>query len=130
MFTDTCAPCRSKDIPAFLDIYKEGKYGIKPQEKKENDSNKQIIIEKENEIKQTLQEIDQGLKSMQVTKSQNIGLINKEFDDLLKKLETRRDTIITQITQIKNDKKEILTKQTDQQKTLNKILILSPNLKY
>ena len=114
MFTDTCAPCSSKDLPAFLDIYKEGKYGIKPKEKEEDDTNKQIIIEKENEIKQTLQDIDQGLKDMEVTKTQNIELIRKEFDDLMKKLESRRDTIITQMTEIKNDKKAILTKQADQ----------------
>ena len=88
----------------------------KKEEEEEKIDPKQVITDKQNAIKQTLTEIEQGLKNMEITKTQNIESITKEFNDLLKKLEQRRDILIKQMTEITNDKKEILTKQANQLK--------------
>ena len=77
---------------------------------------KQVIIDKENEIATTLKEIDEGLKNMEKTNQYNVVLVEKEFSDLIAKLKIRRDTLIKQLHEIENDKKEILTKQVEQLK--------------
>lgn len=110
-------PCSSKDLGGFVKEYKKGMgLGGDDEDKEEESPNKQVIINKEIDVKLTLQKIDQGLAKMETAKSQNIELINKEFDDLVKKLQIRRDTLIKQMNEITNDKKEILTKQMDQLK--------------
>eukprot|EP01084_Bolivina_argentea_P111483 198880_1 len=83
---------------------------------------KELISNKEKEIEETLTNINNGLKSMGKKTENNILLVEKEFKDLLQKLEIRRDTLIKELKEIEIDKKEILNNQIKDLKSFSNIL--------
>jgi len=73
----------------------------------------QMLTSKSSEVSESLAAIKSGIESMAQSTKDNTALVEREFAELVKQVELRKDALIKQLAEIAADKEQMLSAQAE-----------------